>query len=233
LELVRSEWRIYTQSLQSDGTVSGLGKLEVSTVSIEENSDRTPVNYVLPPGVTRILDPSQPQLRQQNEQAIALKVSEIDPGDSRAIYKNALYDLRRYKRLQMFVHAERTVDGTTDLQDDEMTVFLRIGSDYRNNYYEYEIPLKLTPAGRYSTNLPDHQETVWKPGNRFDFPLELLTNLKLKRNAEKRRGSGVTYLTPYSEADPQKPENRLTVVGNPSLAEVKVTPPPPSRPKFG
>ena len=222
LELVRSEWRIYTQSLQSGGTVSGLGKLEVSTVSIEENSDRTPVNYVLPPGVTRILDPSQPQLRQQNEQAIALKVKDLDPGDSRAIYKNTEYDLRRYKRLQMFIHAEETADGSSDLQDDEMSIFLRIGSDYRNNYYEYEIPLKLTPAGRYSSNIPDHQETVWKPGNKFDFPLELLTSLKLKRNAEKRRGSGVTYLTPYSEADPQKPENRLTVVGNPSLAEVKV-----------
>lgn len=222
LELVRSEWRTYTQSLQSGGTVSGPGKLEVSTVSVEENGDRTPVNYVLPPGVTRILDPGQPQLRQQNEQAVALKVSDLDPGDSRAIYKNTQYDLRRFKRLQMFIHAEETVDGTTDLQDGEMSVFLRIGSDYRNNYYEYEIPLELTPAGRYSSNIPDHQETVWKPGNKFDFPLELLTSLKLKRNAEKRRGSGVTYLTPYSEADPQKPENRLTVVGNPSLAEVKV-----------
>jgi len=222
LELVRSEWRTYTRSIQSGGTVSGLGKLEISTVNIEENGDRTPVNYVLPPGVTRILDPSQPQLRQQNEQSIALKVSDLDPGDSRAIYKNTLYDFRRYKRLQMFVHAEEAADGATHLQDDEMSVFLRIGSDYRNNYYEYEIPLKLTPAGHYNTNIPEHQETVWKPGNMFDFPLELLTDLKLKRNAEKRRGSDVTYLTPYSEADPQKPDNKLTIVGNPSLAEVKV-----------
>jgi cell surface protein SprA len=87
LELVRSEWRTYTQSLQSGGTVAGPGKLEVSTVSIEENGDRTPVNYVLPPGVTRILDPSQPQLRQQNEQAIALKVKDLDPCDSRDMPK--------------------------------------------------------------------------------------------------------------------------------------------------
>ena len=222
LELVRSEWRTYTQNLQSGGAVSGLGKLEISTVNIEENGDRSPVNYVLPPGVTRILDPSQPQLRQQNEQAIALKVSNLDPGDSRAVYKNTIYDLRRYKRLQLFVHAEELADDATNLQDNEMSVFLRIGSDYRNNYYEYEIPLKLTPAGHYSTNIPEHQETVWKPENMFDFPLEALTNLKLKRNAEKRRGSGVTYLTPYSEADPQKPDNRLTIMGNPSLAEVKV-----------
>ncbi|MGI6047837.1 MAG: cell surface protein SprA [Petrimonas sp.] len=222
LELVRSEWRSYTQNLQSGGAVSGLGKLEISTVNIEENGDRFPVNYVLPPGVTRILDPSQPQLRQQNEQAIALKVNNLDPGDSRAVYKNTMYDLRRYKRLQLFVHAEELPDDATNLQDNEMSVFLRIGSDYRNNYYEYEIPLKLTPAGHYSTNIPEHQEMVWKPENMFDFPLEIFTNLKLKRNAEKRRGSGVMYITPYYEADPEKPDNRLTIMGNPSFAEIKV-----------
>lgn len=222
LELVRSEWRSYTQDLRSGGAAPGLGKLGISTVNIEENSDRTPVNYVLPPGVNRILDPSQPQLREQNEQAIALKIDNLDPGDARAIYKNTMFDLRRYKRLQMFVHAEKPTNSATDLQDGEISIFLRIGSDYRNNFYEYEIPLRLTPPGRYSTHSPAHQETVWRPENMFDFPLRLLTDLKLKRNAEKRRGSGVTYLTPYSETDPEKPENRLTIIGNPSLSEAKV-----------
>ncbi len=221
LELIRSEWRTYTQDIESGGAASGLGKIEISAVNIEENSDKSPVNYVLPPGVTRILDPSQPQLRQQNEQAVALKVTNLDPGDSRAIYKNTIYDLRLYKRLQMFVHAE-AMQNATDLQNDEMAIFVRVGSDYRNNYYEYEIPLKLTPPRRYSTLIPADQEAVWMPENMFDFPLEAFTNLKLKRNAQKRRGSGVTYLTPYSEADPQKPDNRLTIMGNPSLAEVKV-----------
>ncbi|MDO5664640.1 MAG: cell surface protein SprA [Bacteroidia bacterium] len=222
LELVRSEWRSYMQSLQSGGAVSGLGKLEISTVNIEENSDRTPVNYVLPPGVTRILDPAQPQLRQQNEQAITMKISNLDPGDSRSIYKNTMYDLRRYKRLQMFVHAEELATNATNLQDGQMSIFLRIGSDYRNNYYEYEIPLQLTPAGRYSTRIPADQEAVWKPENMFDFPLKNLTELKLKRNAEKRRQSSITYLTPYSQPDPEKSGNRMTIVGNPSLAEAKI-----------
>lgn len=222
LELVRSEWRTYTQDLLSGGAISGGGRFDVSAVNIEENGDRTPVNYVLPPGVTRILDPSQPQLRQENEQSIALKVKDIAPGDSRAIYKNALHDLRRYKRLQMFVHAENLPDATEILQDDELMVFLRLGSDYRNNYYEYEIPLKITPEGHYNTNKRTDQETVWMPDNMFDFPLEALTNLKLQRNYEKRRGSGITYFTPYSETDPEKPRNKITILGNPSLAEVKV-----------
>lgn len=222
LELVRSEWRTYTQDLEAGGAASGLGRLDISTVNIEENGDRSPINYILPPGVTRILDPSQPQLRQQNEQSISLKVDNLDPEDSRSIYKNSMFDLRRYKRLQMFVHAEKLNNSSDNLQDDEMTVFLRVGSDYRNNYYEYEIPLKVTPPGVYSSRNPADQEAVWRPENMFDFPLELFTDLKLKRNAERRKESGVTYLTPYSEQDPDKPANRITITGNPSLAEVKV-----------
>ncbi len=222
LELVRSEWRTYTQNLVSGGAVSGTGKLDISAVNIEENGDRTPVNYVLPPGVTRILDPSQPQLRQENEQAVALKIQELEPGDSRAIYKNTMYDLRRYKRLQMFVHAESLPDAPEKLQDGEMVVFLRLGSDYRNNYYEYEIPLRVTPDGRYSNNKLADQETVWMPANMFDIPMETFTKLKLKRNYEKQHSGGITFVTPYSENDPQKPDNRVTVIGNPSLAEVKV-----------
>lgn len=222
LELVRSEWRTYSRSLVSNGAVSSSGTLDVSAVNIEENGDRSPVNYVLPPGVTRILDPSQPQLRQENEQAVSLKVKSLEPGDARAIYKNTAYDLRRYKRMEMFVHAERLADDPGALQTGELTVFLRLGSDYKNNYYEYEIPLRLTPPGRYSSNNASDQEAVWSPDNKFDFPLALLTELKLKRNQEKRHGTGVTYITPYSEYDSQKPNNKITIVGNPSLAEVKV-----------
>lgn len=222
LQLVRSEWRTYTQDIKAGGATTGSGTIEISTVNIEENADRQPVSYVLPPGVSRMLDPSQPQLRQQNEQAISLKIDNLDAGDSRAIYKNIIYDLRRYKRLQMFVHAEATTDDQTNLEDDDLAIFMRIGSDYRNNFYEYEIPLKLTPSGRYSTHSPADQEAVWRPDNMFDFTLSSFTNLKLQRNAEKRSDNGVTFLTPYSQPDPQKPNNTLTIVGNPSLAEVKV-----------
>ncbi len=222
LELVRSEWRTYTQDLASGGAVSGTGSLELSTVNIEENGDRTPVNYVLPPGVTRITDPSQPQLRQENEQSISLKIRDLDAGDSRAVYKSALYDLRRYKRLQLFVHAEELEEDPETLEDGELTVFLRLGSDYRNNYYEYEIPLDITPEGRYNGNVTADREKVWMPGNLFDFPLKALTNLKLERNTQKNLGNGVTYLTPYTVQDPDKSDNTMTIVGNPSLAEVKV-----------
>lgn len=221
LALVRSEWRSYRSDLRSGGALTGMGRLDISTVNIEENGSRTPVNYVLPPGVTRILDPGQPQLRQENEQALSLKIEQLDPGDSRSIYKRALYDLRRYKRLQMFVHAERLPDDAGALQEGDLSIFLRIGSDYRNNYYEYEIPLQLTPEGRYSTHIAADRKRVWPEENMFDFPLELLTTLKLQRNAEKHNGDA-GYFTPFTQQDPYREENRITIVGNPSLAEVKV-----------
>lgn len=222
LELVRSEWRSYTKDPVTGGEVTGTGSLDISTVNIEENGNRTPVNYVLPPGVTRILDPGQPQLRQENEQSLSIKVQDLEPGASRSIYKNSMYDMRRYKRLQMFVHAEQLPEVPGTLQDGDLSIFLRLGSDYRDNFYEYEIPLRITPEGQYSTNSPTGQKTVWPLENMFDFPLELFTGLKLERNAEKHRSGGADYYIPYSLYDPDKPGNRITIIGNPSLAEVKV-----------
>ena len=222
LELVRSEWRSYDNDLLSGGALTGNGSLEISAVNIEENGSRTPVNYLLPPGVTRILDPGQPQLRQENEQSLSLKVNRLDPGDSRTVYKNSLHDLRRYKRMQMFVHAEALQDDTNTLQDGDFSIFLRVGSDYRNNFYEYEIPLRLTPQGQYSAHTSSGQLAVWPLENMFDFPLELFTDLKISRNTDQAHGSGIDYFIPYTQFDPDKPDNRISIVGNPSLAEVKV-----------
>jgi cell surface protein SprA len=225
LDLVRGEWRAYTQTLQ-DGINQGEGSINVSAVNIEENSDKRPVNYVVPPGVSRVVDPNQPQLKQENEQALALQVLKLEPTDARAVYKNTSYDLRRYKRIQMFTHAEELIDGP-EVANGEMTVFLRLGSDYKNNYYEYEIPLTITPPAPepngYNTNNNSDQLKVWPVENMFDFPLELLKNIKLHRNKEKRKaGSTVAYNKLYSEYDPDKVNNKISVIGNPSLAEVRV-----------
>lgn len=221
-KLVRGEWRVYEQNLAPAGTnPPQTGTLEVATVNIEENGDRKPVNYVLPPGIDRVNDPSQPQLRQQNEQALSLKVTNLASQDARAIYKGTSYDLRQYKRLQLFTHAE-AMEGIEGVNSGELSVFLRLGSDYKNNYYEYEVPLTLTPAGTYSSNNSADREAVWPESNKLDFKLEVLTNLKLNRNKAKRSGqNGVTYQTVYSEYDPDHTRNKITIVGNPSLSEVK------------
>ena len=223
-ELTYGEWRVYSKDI-SNPNLPPQGNTGFSTavVNIEENGDKEPVNYVIPPGVNRILDPGQPQLRQQNEQSLSVNVNNLSPGDARAIYKSSGLDTRQYRRLQMFVHAEKQIDDLTDLQDNELSVFLRLGSDYQNNYYEYEIPLSITPAGRYEPSSNSARKEVWPEANMFDFPYEILTDLKLERNKEKRRaGSDVTFYTPYSGYDPNKPMNKITVLGNPALSEVKV-----------
>lgn len=151
LDLVRGEWRSYQQNLSN--TAAQTGKMAVSAVSYEENSDKTPVNYILPPGIERGADPNQPQMVENNEQALSLVVDNLSQGEAKAVYKNTTIDLRQYRRLQMFVHANALEPNATALANGELSVFIRLGSDYKSNFYEYDIPLSLTPARRYNDRL--------------------------------------------------------------------------------
>ena len=217
LDLVRGEWRTYDQQLSA---ASG-GTLEASAVNLEENAEKTPVNYVLPPGISREQDPSQPQLVESNEQALSLVVKNLTSGEAKAVYKNTTLDLRQYKRIQMFAHANALEQNTTNLKDRELAVFIRLGSDYKNNYYEYEIPLTLTaPRSNYNRNVPADRKQVWPEENMFDVALSIFTNLKKERNKAKAQGLA-SYMAPYSAYDSEHPNNKLTIVGNPSLGEVK------------
>ena len=217
LDLVRGEWRTYDQQLSA---ASG-GTLEASAVNLEENAEKTPVNYVLPPGISREQDPSQPQLVESNEQALSLVVRNLTSGEAKAVYKNTTLDLRQYKRIQMFTHANALEQNTTNLKDRELAVFIRLGSDYKNNYYEYEIPLTLTaPRSNYNRNVPADRRLVWPEENMFDVALSIFTNLKKERNKAKAQGLA-SYMAPYSAYDSEHPNNKLTIVGNPSLGEVK------------
>ena len=217
LDLVRGEWRTYDQQLSA---ASG-GTLEASAVNLEENAEKTPVNYVLPPGISREQDPSQPQLVESNEQALSLVVRNMTSGEAKAVYKNTTLDLRQYKRIQMFTHANALEQNTTNLKDRELAVFIRLGSDYKNNYYEYEIPLTLTaPRSNYNRNVPADRRLVWPEENMLDVALSIFTNLKKERNKAKAQGLA-SYMAPYSAYDSEHPNNKLTIVGNPSLGEVK------------
>ncbi len=222
LELVRGEWRPYQFNLNSRGDTPAEGQLDMSVVNIEENSKREPVNYVLPPGVSRITDPGQSQIVQLNEQSLSLKVTGLQPGDARGIYKNTHHDLRNYKKLQMWVHAEKLIDDMTKLQSGEISVFLRLGTDVRSNYYEYEVPLQLTPAGKYADNAKD-RAIVWPRENYMDFNLQALVDLKKERNrAKNEQQPGVGFATLFTGRDPDNERNRMAVIGNPSLSDVRV-----------
>lgn len=224
LDLVRGDWRKYklplnegvpSLSVPSNDDIN----FDISAVNIEENGKRVPVNYVLPPGVDRVIDPTNPALRQLNEQSIVLKVCELADGDARAAYKNVDLDLRQYKKLQMDVHAE-ALDGM-ELKDHDVSAFIRLGSDYTNNFYEYEIPLKVTEPGYYDNvdeDSPD-RELVWPLSNKFDILLEKFINLKESRDAAMRaQGSAITLSTLYQFQDGL---NRISVTGSPSLSNIR------------
>ena len=223
LELVRGEWRDYKFNLNSRNDSPAEGTLDMSVVNIEENSGREPVNYVLPPGVTRIQDPGAAQATQLNEQSLEMTVTGIQPGDARGIYKNTQIDLRTYKRMQMWVHAEAPIDNVTNTANGDLALFIRLGSDVKNNYYEYEIPLELTAPGRYNNYNSADRAKVWPIANYLDVPFDLFTTVKTDRNRD-RSGhvAGVGYNVLYSELDPENTRNTVSVLGNPSLSDVRV-----------
>ena len=223
LDLVRSDWRTYTGDLSDRGySPSSNAMLSASSVNIEEHSGSLPVNYVLPPGITRIVTPGNNTV-QQNEQALAMKVSNLSPHDAVAVYKNSGLDLRQYENLQLFAHAHANQGEEAKVSDGDLAIFLRVGSDYKDNYYEYEVPLHLTPAGRYSTDSPSDRMKVWPEDNMINVALSKLTSLKRERNRLKElHEEGVAFTLPYSEYDPDNKSNRMTIVGNPTLSECSV-----------
>jgi cell surface protein SprA len=223
LDLVRAEWRKYNLAFMEGGERITVpeptdGTFEISSVSIEENSGKVPVNYVLPPGFDRVTDPTNPQLRQLNEQSMVLKVQDLEDGDARAAFRNVSLDIREYRRLRMEVHAE-AVPGHS-LNDNDLTAFIRIGSDYKSNFYEYEIPLKLTPPGHYNNKLDESRALVWPADNSFDIDLSELQDAKKERNMQMQETGSTLSLSDVFVYI--KNGHRISVSGNPNLSNVKV-----------
>ena len=223
LNLVRAEWRKYNISFMEGGERVTIpettdGSFEISSVNIEDNSGKEPVNYVLPPGFDRVTDPQNPQLRQLNEQSMVLKVQDLQDGDARAAYKTVSLDMRQYRRLRMEVHAEQ-ISGQS-LKDDELTAFIRIGTDYKANFYEYEIPLKLTPPGKYDNDSDESRALVWPEENSFNIDLSVLQDAKKERNLKmQEEGSSLSTSDVYEYDDGK---NKVYVTGNPNLSNVKI-----------
>ena len=224
LDLVYGDWRNYEQALYTGEAPSSNASLTVSTVSLEENGSKTPVNYVLPPGISRVTDPGQSQLIEENEQSLSMVVENLSPGDAKAVYKNCNYDMRQYKHLQLFVHANALANDFTNLQDGETSVFLRLGSDYKSNFYEYEVPLTLTPERAsdkpYNRFSPTDCRAVWPTENMVDIDLDILTELKKERNKQKSLGV-IGFNQLFHAYDENHPSNRISIMGNPTLGEVK------------
>ena len=217
LQLDRSQWRSYDYSLLTPGETlpqvnQGLTDFEVTTVSIEENGARNPVPYVIPPGVARQLTTvASQQAIQQNEQSISLKTCALQDGDARAVYKTVNVDMRQFKNLRMFIHAE-SVLNEPEVRDADVDGFIRIGSDYTSNYYEYRMPLTMTPI---NTNLSSNDVLqIWPASNEMDITLQDLVNAKKKRDS-----AGIPVTVPFYTKDSKG--NTIVVLGDPNIGTAK------------
>jgi cell surface protein SprA len=224
LELIRGEWRKFEGSLNDPGDyIVGDDNIQfdVSAVNIEENSDKRPVNYVLPPNIEREINVGSANQNQLNEQSVAVSLCELPDGQSRAIYRNFDLDILNYNKIRLFVHAASQIDRP-QVNDSDLTAFIRLGSDFTDNYYEYEIPLHITPEapeGGYNNNSVEQRYIVWPSENEVVIDLSTIANLKVLRNREAvSNGESVNAQIPYESSDGKA---TIRVVGNPSLNEVK------------
>lgn len=209
--LVGSQWRRYEGSLAragiSETPEDSRSNLVVSVVNIEGNSETGPgkVPYALPPGILRDQDIAAPanQVR-QNEQSIQLCVDDFGDDEAVAAFKNVNFDLVNYGRLKMFLHAQ-----SPNASDDEITAFVRMGTDFDDNYYEIELPLRITP---YQTTNP---RDIWPLENEIDLAFDQLYQLKSRRN---RLLGSQNVLLPFTE---QVGKYTLTVKGRPDMSSLQ------------
>jgi cell surface protein SprA len=222
LELVRNQWRRYRGDLtELNGPAIPVCKADstdfsVDNVNIEENSGRMPFNYVLPEGIQRERAIGV-FAALQNEQSQVMKVRNLCDGDERAIFKIINMDMRVYERFKMFVHAEEI---GSPVPDGALSAYVRLGSDFKNNYYEYEIPLTMSKPERLpaNPNSTEYKLEVWRPENEFDFPLEELVNIKKERNE-----AGASLNAEYiKDIIVNGITHRVKIRGNPTIGPVKV-----------
>lgn len=210
LEFVRGEWRKYQFSLETPGEVVGGDPdptlFEIAAVNIEENGNRTPINYVLPPDINQEIDVASANLRNLNEQSLQLKTCNLRDGDSRAAFRNVQFDIRMYKKLRMYIHAESS-NEFDPIEYGDVSVFVRLGNDYEENYYEYEVPVR--PSQFFNRD----PYNVWPEANNMIIEFAKLNDLKISRDQ-----SGVASNQRFEGADGDR---RIFVKGNPNLSQMR------------
>jgi len=217
LELVRGDWRRFTTTIDDSDATSLPVELseaenrnfEVGVVNIEENEAKSPVPYRLPPGLERERLQGQTTVQAQNEQSLLVRVTDLPKDQTRIVFKNTSFDMRMFNNLKMFIHAANLITNPSSTDDNDLTAIIRLGSDISDNYYQLELPLKITEAGQ---TLPD---SIWK--NKLDAKLKDLGQLKLERLNDVTNPSNID-LYPSLVANP---DAIIRVKGNPNLSNLR------------
>ncbi len=213
LELVRNQWRKFTSRIDTTGLYTNLpnpdfASVNTLAVNIEENDQREPIPYRIPPGIER-----QQQLSNNNvplflnEQSLSMQICDLPMREARGVFKTLNLDITQYGRLSMFIHAE-SVPGRDIINDGEMEAVVRIGNDFAGNYYEVRIPLAMTNFGETDSL------RIWPEANNLDFQIQELVELKKRRNQQ-----GILHSQYYRETLPSG--RSYAIIGNPSLGEVR------------
>lgn len=225
LDLVRSDWRRYSLPLDDESIAeheNDLTEFNVGIVGIQENNG----SYEIPPGVEREELNNNNSIIRQNEQSLVLQACDLEVEDYRGVYKNINLDMRQYKRLRMFLHAEAQ-DGET-LESGEMTAFIRMGNDLTENFYQVEVPL-------LPSDLADGSgaEQLWPDENEINISLEAFQQIKSKGIFDQTLSNEDP--TFYNVIDGVVSENavdefgtvaigqqRVAIKGNPNFGDIRV-----------
>ena len=229
LDLVRSDWRRYTLDLDNDtSNNSPDAEFNVAIVGVQENGDR----YEIPPGVRREELNNNNNIIRQNEQSLVLQACDLESTDSRGVFKNINVDMRQYKRLRMFLHAEAQEGERLD--PGELVGFIRMGNDFTQNFYQIEIPLLPSDFAEGS-----RAEQIWPEQNEIDIPLEFLQKIKALGISTGTLGDqdptfynvidGVLNETalgnsnvPFDDIENSPKQQRIAIKGNPSYGNIRV-----------
>ncbi len=219
LDLVRSDWRRYRLTLDDEpNNDNDDTEFSVGVVGLQENDG----NYVLPPGVVLEQLNNNNNIIRQNEQSLQVEVCNLEPEDSRGVFKNINVDMRQYNKLRMFIHAQEGETGM--LNDGDLVGFIRMGNDFTQNFYEIEVPLEVS-SGSISA------ESVWPEANEINIELSVLEQIKSLgiANGTLANEDPSYYdvvgneITPVAEFDPfTLGQQRVAIKGNPNFGDVRV-----------
>ena len=220
IDLVRSDWRRYTQALdkndptpddpQTDFSVGVIGTIE------NEGS------YQRPPGIEPEKLYNNNTVIQQNEQSLVVNVCNLETQDSKAVYKNISVDMRQYKRIKMFMHAQDA--EVASLGNNDLVGFIRMGNDLTQNYYQIEIPLQV------STGIT--RDELWPKENEINLSLDVLAKIKAQGISDGTLSNDdptsydvingeVVPITGDQYSNYVAGQHRVAIKGNPNFGDIR------------
>ena len=217
LQLVAGQWRTFFPAADLDEKTAEVKPepintaFNISTVNIEENSTGTSTTsgYTVPPGFIRDRDNTSNVSRRLNEQSLRMCVDNLGDGKARAVFKNTNFNFMNYGKLQMFIHAESANLTNTSITDTTLRAFIRLGTDFTQNYYEIEVPLV------YTRNPTIDDNEIWRWENNVDISFDALSGVKAARNRIGAYDQRIAFS--------RFVENRnVSIVGNPDLSSIQV-----------